>query len=46
MHVQPYFIESIPVEVETGRGERVYAVKLKQGGDPTTNMFELGVVPA
>jgi len=45
MHVQPYFLQSVPLEIETGRGERVYAVKLKQAGDPTTNMFELGKVP-
>lgn len=46
LHVQDYFIESIPLEIETGRDERVYAVKFKQASAPTTNMFELGVVAA
>lgn len=46
MHVQKYFITSLPVEVETGRGERVYAVTLSAADTPTTDMFEGGVVPA
>lgn len=42
-HVQAYFLESMPVELETGRAERVYACKFKQEDAPTTNMFEGGV---
>jgi hypothetical protein len=44
MHQQKYFIESIPIELEAGRGERVYAVKLKQEDGPIVNIFELGKV--
>lgn len=39
-----YFIEGIPVEVEAGRGERVYAVKWKQYSI-AQDMFEGAVVP-
>lgn len=44
LHVQKYMLEEVPLELEVGRGERVYKVKLKQTEDPVTNMFELGVV--
>lgn len=44
LHVQKYMIEEVPLELEHGRGERVYKIKLKQTEDPVTNIFELGVV--
>ena len=43
-HKGVYFIESIPVEIETQRGERVYALKLKQYSI-AQDMFEGAVVP-
>jgi hypothetical protein len=44
MHQQKYFIEDIPLEIETGRGERVYTVKMKQEDGPIVNFFENGKV--
>lgn len=44
MHQQKYMLEEVPLEIEVGRGERVYKIKLKQCEDPVINMFELGVV--
>ena len=46
LHVQKYMLEEVPLELEVGRGERVYKIKLKQTEDPVTNIFELGVVAA
>ncbi|PSN79619.1 hypothetical protein C8B47_10805 [filamentous cyanobacterium CCP4] len=46
LHVQEYFLEEVPIEYEMGRGERVYAIKLKQHDAPTVNIFEQGVVAA
>lgn len=43
-HSGVYFIEDIPVEIETGRAERVYALKLKQYSI-TNDLFEGAVVP-
>lgn len=43
-HECGFFLENLPIEISTGRGERVYAAKWKQTGPPTTNIFEGGVV--
>lgn len=42
-HIQTFFLASMPIEIETGRGERVYATKWKQEAAPTTDIFEGGV---
>ncbi|MEL7435139.1 MAG: hypothetical protein AAFN11_14425 [Chloroflexota bacterium] len=46
IHQQAYFIESIPLEVETGKGERIWATKWKQAGAPTQDFFRNAKVPA
>ena len=40
MHSGTFFIEELPLDIESGRGERVYQVKFKQADDPTLNYFD------
>lgn len=44
-HSGVYFLESIPLEIETGKAERVYSVKFKQYSI-ANDMFEGAKVPA
>ena len=45
MHKGTFYLESIPLDVETDKGERTFQTKWTQEDAPSTDIFMGGVVP-